>query len=115
MPASITVDTTNATATAAWEDDHGDVTTAPANAAALVFGSDAPTVATVATDATNPAQGDITPVAVGTFNVIVAAPLDTAGAPLLEADGVTAFAAPAPVNVTVTAGPASQLVLSVTA
>jgi hypothetical protein len=71
-------------------------------------------VATVATDSVNPLQGDVTVVGEGTANL--SATLAYAdGSPVLEADGVTSFPAPAAVTVTVSAGPAvgDDLVLSV--
>jgi hypothetical protein len=64
----ITVDTTNSTVTVAFYDDKGDVAAAPAGVT-VAFTSDNPAVLTVATDANNPLQGDITPVAEGTANI----------------------------------------------
>jgi hypothetical protein len=109
------VDTdTGAKATASWLDGAGlPLATRPANAAPLVFGSDAPAIATCATDASNPDQGDIAEVALGSFNVTVAAPLDTSGAPLLEADGVTPIPAPAPTAANVVNSPAGGLAVVV--
>lgn len=108
MPGTITVDTTNETVVVDFVDDKGDVAVAPSGAT-VVYSSDTPTVVTVATDATNPLQGDITVVAEGTANI--SAVLSNA----LEADGVTEIPDPAPVAVTVTAGAAvgADLVLSV--
>jgi hypothetical protein len=118
MPGAITVDTTNETVTIGFVDDHGDVASPPvaASGAALVvtFASDTPTVATVATDGTNPLQGDVTVVAEGAASL--SATLAYAdGTPVTEADGVTPFPVPAPVTVTVGPGPAvgDALVLSV--
>jgi hypothetical protein len=113
MPGSITVDTTNETALVEFVDDKGDVN-APAPAGAVVtFTSDNPSVATVATDATNPLQGDVTPVAEGTAN-IGATIADASGNPILEPDGVTPFTV---ASVAVTVGPgaadSATLVLSV--
>ena len=51
-------------------------------------------------------------VAPGTANISVTV-TNASGTPLLEADGTTPFTVPAPVAVTVGAGPASELVLSV--
>ena len=117
MPGAITVDTTNETVTLEFTDDKGDTAAAPVSASgsALVvtFTSDNTAAATVATDATNPLQGDITPVAVGSAN-IGATFAYADGTPVLEADGVTAFPTPAPAAVTVSAGAATgdALVLS---
>lgn len=112
MPGSITVDTTNETALVEFVDDKGNATSAPAGAL-VTFASDTPTVATVATDPSNPLQGDVTPVAIGTAN-LSATIADASGNPILEPDGVTPFAV-SPVQVTVSAGPAAgaDLVLSV--
>lgn len=119
MSGAINVDTTNETVLLGFVDDHGDTNAAPpaaASGAALVvtFASDAPSVVTVATDPTNPLQGDISVLAEGTANI--SATLAYAdGTPVLEADGVTPFPVPAAVAVTVSAGPAvgDDLVLSV--
>jgi hypothetical protein len=113
MPGTITVDTTDETATLAWVDDKGDVTTGPAGVV-VTFTSDTPTVATVAADATNPLQGDVTPVGIGTAS-IGATMANADGSPVMEADGVTPFPAVGSVTVTVTAGAAAgaALVLSV--
>jgi hypothetical protein len=54
----------------------------------------------------------LTEVAVGTANLSVAPLVDSAGNPVLDSAGV-AFTDPAPVQVTVTAGAASGLTLSV--
>ena len=95
MPGSITVDTTNETATVSFVDDHGDTNaTAPIAASGsplvVTFSSDNESVATVATDPANPLQGDITPVAEGTANI--SATIGYAdGSPVLEADGSTPF------------------------
>ena len=104
--ATLTVDTTNGTATIGFEDDKGDPTAAPAGASAT-FESDTPTVLTIATDANNPLQGDIAVVGEGTANISAT----LAGA--LEADGVTPIPNPAPVSVTVGPGPADQAVITV--
>ena len=100
MPGAITVDTTNETALVSFVDDKGDATAAPAGATAS-FTSDNPAAATVAADATNPLQADISPVGLGVANISVA----LTGA--LEADGVTPIPDPAAVAVTVSAGPAA--------
>jgi hypothetical protein len=104
--ASITVDTDNATATVAFEDDHGDPTSPPAGAS-VSFSSDTPSVLTIETDANNPWQGDITPVSEGTANISAT----LSGAFL--ADGVTPIPNPSPVAVTVGAGPAAEATLTV--
>jgi hypothetical protein len=118
MPGQITVDTTNETVTIGFVDDHGDAASAPvaASGSALVvtFASDNPATATVATDAQNPLQGDVSVLAEGTANL--SATLAYAdGSPVLEPDGSTPFAVPAAVAVTVGPGPAvgDALVLSV--
>jgi uncharacterized protein YjdB len=113
MPGSITVDTTNETATVAFVDDKGD-DNAPTPAGAVVtFTSDNEAVATVAADSVNPLQGDVTPVAEGTAN-IGATIADASGNPILEPDGVTPFTV---ASVAVTVGPgaadSATLVLSV--
>lgn len=109
MPGAITVDTTNETATVAFADDKGDPTAAPVGAVAS-FSSDNTAVATVAADAANPLQADVTPVGLGTANIAV-----TFNGTALEADGTTAIPDPAPVTVTVSAGAATEesFVLSV--
>lgn len=107
-PGAITVDTTDETATVSFVDDHGDPTEAPTGAS-VAFASDNEAVATVAADATNPWQADVTPVGLGIANISAA--LSNA----LEADGVTEIPDPAPVEVTVSAGPAAgaEFVLSI--
>ena len=101
MPGQITVDTTNETATVGFLDDKGNTTAAPAGAS-VTFASSDDTILTVAADANNPLQADITPVAIGSADV--SATLSGA----MEADGVTPIADPAPVTVTVSAGPAAS-------
>lgn len=114
MPGTITVDTTNETATVAFVDDKGDTDAAAPAGVVVSFASDNEAVATIAVGATNPLVGDITPVAEGTAN-ISATLANADGTPVLEADGVTPFPTPAPVAVTVGAGAAvgDSLVLSV--
>lgn len=106
MPGQINVDTTNETVTLQFADDHGDPTDAPAGVQVAYSSSDT-SVATVATDAGNPLQGDITPVAVGTSDISV----EITGATEPNGNPFTAD----PVTVTVSAGPAAEasLVLSV--
>ncbi len=106
MPGTITIDTTNETVTLSFQDRLGEDTAAPANLGPVAFTTDDPAVATVATDAANPLQGDITPVGAGTVNIGVDALVDTAGATLVEADGVTPFPVPSPQALTVNPGAA---------
>ena len=68
---TITVDTTNETATVQYVDDHGDVLSAAPEGSTVAFASSDSAVATIAPDAANPLQGDITPVAVGTVTFSV--------------------------------------------
>jgi hypothetical protein len=106
----ITVDTTNATATATFEDDHGDAVPAP-EGSVVNFASSDTAVLTVG-GSTPSVTGDgftaaITPVVVGASEVSATVSGPT-GATLTPP-----IAAPTPVTVTVGAGPASELVLSV--
>jgi hypothetical protein len=118
MPGQITVDTTNETATIEFVDDKGDTNAAaPSNASGNVvatFTSDNESVATVAADASNPYQADITPVAEGTANIGATLAYPD-GSAVFEADGVTPFPDPASVEVTVGPGAAvgDALVLSI--
>lgn len=100
MPGQINIDTKNETAKLSFTDDHGNATAAPAGAT-VAYTSDATTVATVAADAADPYQADVTPVGLGTATISAA----LSGA--LEADGVTPIPNPSPVVVTVGPGPAS--------
>lgn len=109
MAGAITVDTTNETATLAFLDDKGDVAATPAGAI-VTFTSDNEAVATVAADAANPLQGDVSPVSIGDAN-IGATVADASGNPILEPDGVTPFSV-APVAISVSAGAADALVLT---
>ena len=113
MPGSITVDTTNETATVHFVDDKGDTDAAAPEGIVVTFASDTPTVATIAADPANPLQGNITPVAEGTANISVTF-TNADGTPFLEPDGTTPFTAQ-PVALTVTAGAAvgADLSLSV--
>lgn len=110
MPGSINVDTTNETVTLAFADHAGNPAPEPAGAS-VTFTSDNEAVLTVATDPTNPLQGDVTPLTVGQAN-LGASLTGADGNPLLEADGVTPFPAPDPVLVTVSAGAAESASLS---
>ncbi len=110
MPASISIDDTTGAASVVWEDDHGDVASVPTgndgNPVAVTFSVDNPGVATI-----DAASGVLTPVAEGDANVSVAVTNATDGTPASFADGVAISAAPAAFSVV--AGPAAQLVLSV--
>ena len=108
---TITVDTVNEIATVGFTDDKGDTNAAAPAGAVVTFTSDNPAAATVAADATNPLQGNITPVAEGVTN-IGATVADASGNPLLEADGVTPWAAIVPVALTVNPGAAVGAVLT---
>jgi hypothetical protein len=114
MPGQITVDTTNETATLAWVDDKGDTDAVGPAGVVVTYSSDNTSVVTIANDATNPLQGDVTVVAEGTAN-IGATITNADGTPVLEADGVTPFPSIASVQVTVGPGAAvgGSLVLSV--
>jgi hypothetical protein len=101
MPGAITIDTTDETATVGFVDDHGDPAAEPAGAV-FAFASDNEAVATVAVDAANPLQADITPVGLGTANISA-----TSNGTALEADGTTPIPDPASVAVTVSAGAAA--------
>ena len=105
----LTVDSVNAVAVLAFEDDHGDPVPAPAGAlatAVLTVGA-----AVAGTDANGNATitFPLTEVAEGTSSLSVAA-TDANGNPLLGPDGVTPIPAPAPVDVTVSPGaPAAEV------
>jgi hypothetical protein len=94
----ITVDTVNGNVEVTFYDDKGDVTAAPTGTV-VTFASDTESVLTVANDSTNPLQGDLTPVAIGTANI--SATISGATAP----DG-SAFTV-SPIAVNVVAGPAA--------
>ena len=101
-----------ATASIAFEDASGDPTSAPAGNGSgpilVTFSSDNEAVDTV-----DPSSGLVTRLALGSAN-ISANVTNGDGSPLLEDDGVTPFNQPAPVADDVTAGPANQIVLTVT-
>ena len=100
-----------ATAAISFEDASGDPTAAPAgngSGIATTFSSDNEAVDTV-----DPSSGLVTRLALGSAN-ISANVTNGDGSPLLEDDGVTPFNQPAPVADDVTAGPATQIVLTVT-
>lgn len=112
MPGQITVDTTNETVLLEWVDDHGDTDAAAPAGAVVAFTSDNEGVVTIASDPTNPLQGDITTVAEGDAN-IGASITDQAGNPILEPDGTTPFAVnPVAVHVSAGAAVGADLVLS---
>lgn len=93
VPATITIDTVNETGVLEFTDRLDEATSPPANIGPVVFTSDNPTVATVATDTVNPLQVDVTILSAGTTNVGCSPLVDTSGNPLMEADGVTPFPA----------------------
>lgn len=64
----ITVDTTDGSVTLAFTDDKGDPTAAP-DGVTVSYSIDNTSVCTVAADATNPLEGDLSPVAIGSFNL----------------------------------------------
>ena len=109
MPGQITVDTTNETATLGFVDDKWNPAAEPVGAA-FTFSSDNEAVATVAADASNPLQADITPVGIGSANISA-----TSNGTALEGDGSTPIADPAPVAVTVAAGVAAGEVFTLSA
>lgn len=102
MPGTINVDTTNETVSLDFTDDKGNKTDAPAGATIAFTTSDA-TIATIAVDAANPLQGDITP-AGAPGNVQIGA---TSNGTALEADGTTAIPDPDSVTLTVDPGAAA--------
>jgi hypothetical protein len=103
----ISMDNTVATITVSFVDSHGEPTRAPAELGTLVFTSDNPSVATVAPDPYNPLVGRITPVAVGSTNLGID--------PLLNHSGDSiSLPMPAPTAITVVAGAAAAVVLTVT-
>lgn len=81
MSGVISIDNEAATATLSFVDDHGDTDATQPAGSSVVFASDNTTVATIAADANNPLQADITPVAEGVVN-FTASVLDSTGAPL---------------------------------
>lgn len=105
MPGTVSVDTTNETATVQFVDDHNDATAPPAGAT-VSFASSDPNVATVAPSQTDSFTGQISPVSTGTTKISVA--LTNA----MEADGITPIPAPDPVTLTVDPGAAAGARLS---
>ena len=111
----LTVDSVNAVAVLAFEDDHGDPVPAPAGALATATSSDTAVLTVGAAVPGTDAAGNatitfpLTEVAEGTSSLSVAA-TDANGNPLLGPDGVTPIPAPAPVDVTVSPGaPAAEV------
>jgi hypothetical protein len=100
MPGQITVDTQNETATVGFVDDKNDDTSAP-DGTEVTFTSSDDTIATVAPDSSNPLQGDITPVGVGTVQIGA-----TFNGTALESDGATPIADPDAVSVEIDPGAA---------
>jgi hypothetical protein len=95
MSGELTVDSAGKSVSVKFLDDKGDTDVAPPNGpdgatATLTFTSDNPAVATLATDPTNPLQGDITLLAEGTFTPGLEV-RDSSNNPIMEADGVTTF------------------------
>jgi hypothetical protein len=112
--ATFTVDTTDGVANLQFTDDKGDTDAAAPAGLTAAFTSDNPAACTIANDATNPLQGDITVVGEGVANISVALTDANGNSPPLEADGVTPWAAIDPVQVTVDPGAAVGARLSVT-
>lgn len=105
--ATFTVDETTGTGVVGFEDDKGDTDAPQPVGSTVAFTSDNPSVVSVAADATNPLQADLTVEGVEGSANITASVNDANGNPITEADdGTTAFTQPAPVAVTVSAGQA---------
>ena len=111
----LTVDSANAVAILAFEDDHGDPVAPPAGALATATSSDTAVMTVGAAVAGADANGipniqfPLAEVAEGTSTLSVAATAAD-GTPLLGPDGVTPIPAPAPVVVTVNPGaPAAEV------
>ena len=122
MSATFNVDTTDGVANLQFVDDHGDATAGPNDSvtgAPIVpsVSSDNPGVLTADTAAPGATPGSftaaLTPVIVGSANLSVTPLVNSDGSPVVTASGA-AFGSPAPVAVTVNAGPADTLTLSVT-
>jgi hypothetical protein len=99
MAAVITVDTTDGTVNLEFQDDKGDAAEAPVGAG-VVFSSDTPSVCTVAVDAASDFQGDLTPVAVGSFVLSAQVTGNYANGTPIET--------PAPLPLTIVAGAAAS-------
>lgn len=106
MPGSINVDTTNETATLTFVDDKGNETPSPGDAS-VTFSSSDEGIATVASDASNPLVGNISPVAPGDCTIGVS----VSGA--MEPDGTTPIPDPDPVALHVDPGAPAGARLSV--
>jgi hypothetical protein len=97
------VDATNPAIVPSFKDDKGDVVPAPAGAAIAYTSSDE-TIATIANDATDPLQGDLTILQAGQITV------DAAVSGVTEADG-TPFP-DAQVTLTLDPGAATQVTIT---
>ena len=111
----LTVDSVNAVAILAFEDDHGDAVAPPEGALATATSSDTAVLTVGAAVAGADANGvaniqfPLTEVLAGVSTLSVTA-TDANGNPLLGPDGVTPIPAPAPVAVTVNPGaPAAEV------
>ena len=122
MTIAFTVDTTDGTANFQFADDHGNPTDGPTDSitgAPIVPAavSDTPSVLTSATAVAGTTPGSwtaaLTPVAEGTANLSPAPLENSDGSPVLAASGAPFGEAP-PVEITVGAGPAAELEMSVT-
>ena len=122
MSTTFTVDTTDGAATLQFVDDHGDPTSGPADSvtgAAIVpaLSSDNDAVLSVGPAGAGSNAGEtifpLVPAAIGVANLTPQPLLNSDGSPVLDAEG-NAFGVPSPVQVTVEAGPAASLTLSVT-
>lgn len=118
---TFTVDTTDGSANLQFADDKGDAVAGPNDSVTgspvvPVITSDNEGVLTAATAVAGSTPGSwtaaLTPVAAGTANIGVAALTNSDGSAVNDAAG-NAFPVPAAVEVTVTAGAAAELTLSV--
>jgi hypothetical protein len=118
VPMPLTVDSVNAVAVLAFEDDHGDAVSAPSGALATATSSDTDVLTVGAAVPGTDANGNatitfpLTEVAMGTSSLSVVA-TDANGNPLLGPDGVTPIPAPAAVEVTVNPGAPAEEVFTV--
>ena len=118
-----TVDTTDGVANLQFTDDHGDSVVGPNDSVTgqpvvPVVSSDTPTVLTVAAATSDPSTpggwaASLTMVAEGTATLSVEPLTNSDGTPVLDGAG-NPFGVPAPVVVTVAAGEATSLTLTVT-
>lgn len=120
--ATFTVDTTDGVASLQFDDDHGDPLAGPNDSVtgapiAPVVSTDNADVLTAAASVAGATPGAwtaaLTPVAMGTANVILAPLTNSDGSPALDSAG-NPFSEAAPIEVTVNAGPVSGLEMSVT-